>query len=426
MSGALVADLGLGPQIWLFLTLLATLTLFFKFSRFWSIRNLDLILLFAPAPGLMQLVGSGSRQPWGAFAWLFLASGLWLARCFLDLGLSRRPLLEPNLNAAGLSCAAIGLMGLLLSEAVAMPVSEGAARNPANPGSRAAVSAGSAEIDVPVQAVLRQAPLPAVLRRNPPQVIVARILSGLAHLGLCAALIAIGTQHFGRPISGLAVVGGYLVSPYTRMAVVDCGQVLPAALVATAVFLYQRPLAAGALIGMAAGWMPACLGLIPLWTGFYAGSNRWRHLAAALGVVGVCAVLGHALPVLSEWARALGARSLLEAGLLPGVENPHFGSFWTGIDSAFRLPVLIAYLALTGAVTLWPAQKNLGELIALSTALLVASQFWYLEEGGTMILLYLPLFLLMTFRPNLTSKGPPTPPRRNSTRKVPSSVVPEA
>ena len=31
--------------------------------------------------------------------------------------------------------------------------------------------------------------------------------------------------------------------------------------------------------------------------------------------------------------------------------------------------------------TLWPAEKNLGELIALSAALLVASQFWYIDEG---------------------------------------------
>ena len=48
MSGSLVADLGIGPEIWLFLTLLGCLTLFFKFSRIWSVRNLDLLLLFDP------------------------------------------------------------------------------------------------------------------------------------------------------------------------------------------------------------------------------------------------------------------------------------------------------------------------------------------------------------------------------------------
>ena len=48
MSGSLVADLGIGPEVWLFLSLIGCVTLFFKFSRVWSVRNLDLLLLFAP------------------------------------------------------------------------------------------------------------------------------------------------------------------------------------------------------------------------------------------------------------------------------------------------------------------------------------------------------------------------------------------
>ena len=72
----------------------------------------------------------------------------------------------------------------------------------------------------------------------------------------------------------------------------------------------------------------------------------------------------------------------------------------------YRLPVLIGYLALVVLTTIWPLDKNLGELIALSAALLVASQFWYLHRGGTLVVLYLPLFLLMMFRPNLTAKRP--------------------
>ncbi len=136
MRGSLVADLGVGPEIWLFLALLGCLTLFFKFGRVWSVRNLDLLLLFAPAPGMMMLVGNGAHQPWIAFVWLFVGSMLWLVRCLLDLGLSRRPLLEPNLNAAGLACLSIGVLGLLVAETVSLPVVEGAARNPANPGGR--------------------------------------------------------------------------------------------------------------------------------------------------------------------------------------------------------------------------------------------------------------------------------------------------
>ena len=47
MNGSLVADLGIGPGIWVFGTLLLCVTIFFKFGRFWSIRNLDLLLLLS-------------------------------------------------------------------------------------------------------------------------------------------------------------------------------------------------------------------------------------------------------------------------------------------------------------------------------------------------------------------------------------------
>ncbi len=150
--------------------------------------------------------------------------------------------------------------------------------------------------------------------------------------------------------------------------------------------------------------MPACIGLLPLWAGFYRRKGFWRFTGIGLAVAVACGVLGLTVPGLDSWARVLGARSLAEAGLLPSVEAPTTGSFWPGIDPSYRLPVLIAYLALVIALTLLPSEKNLGELISLSAALLVASQFWYLAAGGTLIVLYLPLIILMMFRPNLMAK----------------------
>src|SRR5262249_2432407 len=158
-------------------------------------------------------------------------------------------------------------------------------------------------------------------------------------------------------------------------------QLIPAALIVWAVALYTRPATAGLLIGLASGWLPACLGLVPLWAGFYRKRGGLSFAAAALGIVAACLLLGRETEGLGGWARALGARSLAVAGLLPGVESPKFGSFWSNIDPAYRLPVQILYLALVILTAIWPAQKNLGELIALSAAVLVASQFWYLESG---------------------------------------------
>jgi hypothetical protein len=366
----------------------------------------------------MSLVGRGT-EPWGSYVWLFVGSGLWLVRSLADLGLSRRPLLEPNLNATGLACAAVGLLGLMVAESVILPLEQGIARNPADTSGAAAgelapPAPGADPSGAAVAAVLSEAPLPVALKRNPPQVIVSRVLAGLAHLALVVCLYLIGSRHFDRPILGLSMGVCYLLSPYTRIAVVDSGQLVPAALVVAGVLAYRRPALAGVFVGLAGGWMPPCLGLLPLWAGFFGWRNARRFLLAAALVVGVCAVLGHQSEFLSAWARALGARSLSQAGLLLGVEGPHGGSFWTRIDPVYRLPVLIAYLALVVAVAFWPVGKNLGELVSLSAAVLVASQFWYLDEGGTMILLYLPLLLLMMFRPNLSSKMPPSRPSPKS------------
>jgi hypothetical protein len=405
VSGSLIANLGIGPQVWLFLSMLLCLTLFFKFSRFWSVRNLDLVLLFAVAPGMMVLVGHGDDQPWIAFVWLFMGSALLFVRCLCDLGLSRRPLLEPNLNSAGLACLAFGVLGLLVAETVSLPVDEGAARNPAEPASKQSEGSVPPAAE-PVNEMIKSAPLPPVLKRNPPQVILAKVLASLSHLGLVSALIVVGWKHFDRLIAGLAMATCYLLLPYTRIGLVDSGQVMPAALIVAAVAFYTRPAVAGAFIGLAAGWMPACLGLVPLWTGFYRGRGAIRFLVVGLAVVTTCGVLAWQIPDLAIWARALGARSLAEAGLLPITVAPSSGSFWAGIDTGYRQPVLILYIALVAMTMLWPAEKNLGELIALSAALLVASQFWYLDKGGTLVLLYLPLLLLMIFRPNLAAKRP--------------------
>jgi len=422
VNGSLVTDLGLGPGVWIFLSLWVCLTLFFKFSRFWSVRNLDLLLLFVLAPGMMLIVGNRSH-PWSAYIWLFVGSGLWLVRCLLDLGLARRPLLEPNLNASGLLCLSVGVLGLLLAETVSLPVEDGAARNPAEPSGRKDRSATApddgaardpaepsgredrttAAPDVRSPTVeMIMAPLPSSLKRQKPQVIVGRVLAVLAHIGLVASLLAIGWRHFERPLTGIAMAACYLLLPYTRMALVDSGQLISAALIAAAVFWHQRPALAGALIGLAAGWIPACLGLIALWCGFFRGRGAVRFTVVAVAVVTACGLLGYFVPEVTNWARALGARGIHEVGLVPQFDpNTLPEGFWKSMDASYRLPVVIAYLALVLWAMFWPADKNLAELIALSAALLVASQFWYLEKGGTLVMLYLPLAITMMFRPTL-------------------------
>jgi len=86
---------------------------------------------------------------------------------------------------------------------------------------------------------------------------------------------------------------------------------------------------------------------------------------------------------------------------------PTAEGFWTGVHWAYRIPVFIAYLAFVLTTAFWPKPKNLAHLIALSAAVLIGIQFWYADQGGVYVLWYLPLFLLMMFRPNLAERFPP-------------------
>src|SRR5271166_1160025 len=174
VNGSLVTDLGLSPEVWLFLSLLGCVTIFFKFSRFWSMRNLDLLLLFVLAPGMMLIVGNPGNHPWSAYIWLFMGSGLWLVRCWADLGLARRPLLLPNLNASGLLCFSVGVLGLLLAETVSLPVEDGAGRNPAEPSGREDRSSATAtpkKASPAIETVIKNAPLPSSLKHQHPKVV---------------------------------------------------------------------------------------------------------------------------------------------------------------------------------------------------------------------------------------------------------------
>ena len=57
-----------------------------------------------------------------------------------------------------------------------------------------------------------------------------------------------------------------------------------------------------------------------------------------------------------------------------------------------------------GSMAFWPAQKNLGSLLACSAAIMLGTQFWKAYEGGTFMAWYLPLLILTIFRPNLEDR----------------------
>ena len=162
------------------------IAVYFKFRRFWSVRNLDLvglILLRRAAAGLArsgneglggqapadvkttvrkpeasrQRVSAGSPRPANpqnakdgkekaedinlgrpleqrGYLWLFVVGGFFLLRMLVDSAMVRRPLLEPNLSASGLTFACAAMFVFLMSNVITHQPTE-AGRHAARPAS---------------------------------------------------------------------------------------------------------------------------------------------------------------------------------------------------------------------------------------------------------------------------------------------------
>jgi hypothetical protein len=92
-----------------------------------------------------------------------------------------------------------------------------------------------------------------------------------------------------------------------------------------------------------------------------------------------------------------------------------FGFWWPLIDGLegiwalgwnqwYRLPILVAFMVLSVSFIFWPTEKNIGTLVSYSAAIMVAVQFWHGFGGGLYMAWYLPMVLLVFFRPNLNGR----------------------
>ncbi|MBC7820198.1 MAG: hypothetical protein IAG10_25220, partial [Planctomycetaceae bacterium] len=97
--GVILRGYSVNDATWFYLSLLLIIAVFFRFNRVFSLRNLDLALLLSIAPGLLLV----QRNYDFGYGWLFVVTGCLLVRLFSDSFWKRRPLLEQNLNAAGMA-----------------------------------------------------------------------------------------------------------------------------------------------------------------------------------------------------------------------------------------------------------------------------------------------------------------------------------
>jgi len=429
------------PTSWAYLSSLLMLALYFKFNRIWSVRNIDLFLLILLSPGLLLVQWAAENEgiepnaaniEYLGFLWLFVTQGILLTRLLLDAAMVRRPLLEPNLNAAGLLFLGGSLLFFLMANVVTGKPSAG----DLSPARQAEVvraeEAHEAEENrgegTPSDSFATDGPgfwsiyrLPRILtqqliaagdpngqetpaERDQEELMIreatARVMAILSHVLIVVGLLVVGHWHFENVTAGIAAMTMYLMLPYTALWTGSVEHALPASLLIWAVVLYRQPLLAGMMIGLASGTIYYPAFLLPLWCSFYWVRGLKRFVT---GVLVMIAVMVITMAVTATSTDDFVKQLLQMFGLrLPATTN--LGGIWHTWSPDYRFPVLAAFVALAFSFVIWPTQKNLGTLISCSASTMLAAQFWHAYDGGIFIAWFLPLLLLTIFRPNLEDR----------------------
>jgi hypothetical protein len=393
---------------WFYLSALLAVALFYQFHRLLSLRNWDLVTIFMLVPGLLLLQEAAAASTktdrfWIGYLWLLVGTWYYFARCMLDLALVRRPALHPNLNLPGLAWLT-GTLFICLGGVALRPETEPEPQ--VGRGSTVLDESQKRVVDLVTQTTGLGGQVPALDGRGT-KYWVERGFAGACHLGVVVALILIGIWHFQDARAGMAAATLYLLLPYVAFHVTQIHHVWPTALLLWAIVFYRRPIVAGALVGAAVGslFFPAVT--LPVWASFYWKRGARRFLGAVVVTAGVSLIL---TVLLLWWDGRLGViwATLSQPDWVPW-RQPQPESFWHGLHWAYRIPVFIIYVFFVAATAFWPAPKNLAHLLALLAAVLLGIQFWYGDRGGVYVLWYLPILLLVVFRPNLSDRRPPIP-----------------
>jgi hypothetical protein len=425
------------PTSWAYFSSFLMLALFFKFNRVFSIRNVDLFLLIALAPGLLLVQYSYDAdgisenaleiQQLG-FQWLFVVGILFLIRLLIDPAMTRRPLLDPNINAAGLTFLASSILFFLMANVVtgrvapsdmahALPAAELKAKTQQVEEDESSADTFDTEGPgywliyllprVSTQTVIVQsedAPPETTAEKEQQQQrigeITTRVVAISSHILIVVGLVLIGLWHFDNLVAGIACATMYLMLPYTARWCGTPVHAVPAALLVWSIVMYRRPMVAGLLIGLASGTNYYPFFLLSLWCSFYWERGLKRFLGGFFIAIGVLII---------TMAFTAGSPDLFLAQLMQmfGIRWPrlaHLQGIWRFWDPAYRIPILIAFIALSISFAAWPGRKNLGVLISCTAALMVGVQFWHAHGGGMYVAWYLPLLLLTIYRPNLDDR----------------------
>ncbi len=395
-----------GPT-WFYLSSLLIIAVFFRFNRVWSVRNFDLLLLLSLSPGLLFVNAQPADSPFG-YVWLFAISGVILLRLWLDPVLTRRPRLEQNLNPAGLAFLCLSAVAFLTTKIVTEEPHASAMATVRRADDLlhrqdTSLREGISGETVPPSEAGPTATLiaaPVVPFAGGVERVAARWLAVVAHGAVLLGLIFMGRWHFSDTNMGLAMATLYLLLPCTAFDVSRVNHVLPAALIVWAIVFHARPLVAGCLLGFSCGTLFFPTFLLPIWLSFYwkRGAGRFAAALLSTGAVLLTVMALTSADTLSFKQQMIGS---IDWNVLEF--RSEFGAgFWSLYNPAYRIPVFSSFLVMLLVLSIWPWKKNLEHLLSHTAAVIVGTQFWYPHSGGLYILWYLPLVLLIVFRPRLS------------------------
>lgn len=422
LSKSPMEDVLLGYEVngatWFYLSLLLILAVFYRFNRFWSLRNFDLAILLSLSPGLLLIRAAAPESPVG-YLWLFAVTGVLWVRLLFDALFVRRPRLQQNLNPAGLAfllCSALAFQTTKIVMEEPHEVTVNTVRQADDLLNRSDVE----DLGPAAGPAGRLLATTVVPLSGGVEAAAARCLAVLCHLAVMFGLVLIGRWHFSDTNIGLAMATLYLLLPCTSYDASRVTHVLPGALILWAVVAYRRPLWSGLLLGLACGTMFFAVFLLPIWMSFYWKRGAWRF-AAALGTV-ACVLLASLL-LTSADSHSFTRQILGSIDWTALKFDAGYGvGLWSLYDPAYRIPVFTTFLVVLTTLTIWPLEKNLEHLLAHSASTVVATQFWYPHEGGIYVLWYLPVVLVVAFRPRLAHLRPGDV-EPAATQTVPAPVV---
>ncbi|MEW4487816.1 hypothetical protein AB1L42_07015 [Thalassoglobus sp. JC818] len=398
----LLPNFDVNQPTWFYLSLLLIVAVYFRFMRVFSLRNLDLALLLSASPGLLFVAAESDVTQTLGHVWLFVVACTFLVRMLVDPLLGRRPYLGQNLNTHGLAFLCFSVFAFLMTQAITSSLPRTTevtieraeklvSRTATDPSEDAAQQVASG----PATAVL--ATIALIFEDFGPP-----FLAILAHAAVITGLWFVGRNLFGDKSIGVAMATLYLLLPCTAYNVGEFNHVLPAALITWAFVAFRKPIVSGVLLGLACGTLVFPLFLLPIWAAFYGRKGAPKFVMALTGVA-VVLLLSLALTSIDSESFFQKTIGTINVPLAVLSQSEFSSGFWKEANyvSPYRWPVMALYFIMVTLMTLFPGRRNVEVLLAQSAAAVIGTQLWYTQQGGVYLLWYVPLLLMVIFRPRL-------------------------